>query len=114
MRIFLNLVNCICAEIFSGERLPFSVEQLKIGLCSFKRLKEISEPNSLCSYFVTKSTNPRSALQVVQISRCLVLEIRYMNEITSSFVLIIIWGRTQFIPIKKETTVEKDWSICVE
>ena len=114
MQIFLNLVNCICAEIFSGESLPFSAEQLKIGLCSFKRLKERSEPNLLCSYFVVKSTNPRIALQVVQISRCLVLEIRYMNGITSSFLLIIIWSRTEFIPIKKETTVEKDWSICVE
>ena len=114
MRIFLNLVNCICAELFSGERLPFSAEQLKIGLCSFKRLKERSEPKLLCPYFVVKSTNSRSALQVVQISRCLVLEIRYMNEITSSFLLIIFWSRTQFIPIKKETTVQKDWSICVE
>ena len=55
-----------------------------------------------------------SARQVVQGFRSLVVEIRYMNEITSSLLLIIIWSRTQFIPIKKETTVEKDWSICVE
>ena len=55
-----------------------------------------------------------SARQVVQSFRSLVVEIRYMNEITSSFPLLNIWSRTHFIPIKEETTVENDSKFCVK
>ena len=37
-----------------------------------------------------------------------------IGSITSSFPLLSIWSRTQFIPIKEETTVEKDWKICAK
>ena len=55
-----------------------------------------------------------SARQVVQSFRSLVVQIRQLNEIKSSFPLLIIWSSTQSIPIKEETTVEKDWNLCVK
>ena len=75
---------------------------------------ERSEPIIVCSYFIDEFTNPTSARQVVRSFRSLVVQIRYLNEITSSVPLLNIWSRTQNIPIKEETTVEKDWNICVK
>ena len=75
---------------------------------------ERSEPIILCSYFVIEVTNPTSARLVVQSSRFLVVKIRYLNELTSSFPLLYIWSSTQSIPIKEETTVEKNWKVFVK
>ena len=55
-----------------------------------------------------------SSGQVVQSFRSLVVKIRFLNELTSSFPLLYIWSRTQSIPIEEKTTLEKDWIFCVK
>ena len=55
-----------------------------------------------------------SSRQVVQSFRSLVVKIRYLKELTSSFPLLYIWSRTQSIPIDEKTTLEKDWKIFVK
>ena len=68
----------------------------------------------VCAYFINDFTNPMSARQVVRSFRSLVVEMRELTAITSSLPLLIIWSRTQFLPIKRETTVEKVLKICVK
>ena len=76
MRFFFKFGRLHFCGIFFGRKVAILGGTAKNCFVLIQKVKGKIRAKLIVLYFVLKSTNPRSALQVVQISRSLFLEIR--------------------------------------
>ena len=70
-------------------------------------------PIIICSYNASEYTIPNNSGCLVQSFSSLVAEIRELKDIFLSFPISSNWTRTPLTPFKEESTVKKEWMVCL-